>query len=69
MACIMRGARHLWCDKQVHVIGHQHIGVHGAVMLQCGFAQFLAVVQVVGVIGKAGLAVITALDNMLRDAG
>jgi hypothetical protein len=38
-------------------------------MLQCDFAQFLAVVQVVGVIGKAGLAVITALDNMLRDAG
>jgi hypothetical protein len=56
-------------DQQVHVIGHQHIGVHVALVLQRGFAQLLAVVQVVGVIGKAGLAVITALDNMLRDAG
>ena len=51
------------------MVGHQHIGVHGAVMLQRGFAQFLSVVQVVGVIGEAGLAVIAALDDMLRDAG
>ena len=51
------------------MIGHQHIGVHGAIMLQRGFAQLLAVVQVIGVIGKAGLVVIAALDNMLGDTG
>jgi hypothetical protein len=33
------------------------------------FAQFLTVMQGVGVIGKAGLAIVAALDDVLRDAG
>jgi hypothetical protein len=56
-------------DQQVQVIGHQHIGVHGALVLQRGFAKLLAVVKVTCVIGEAGLAVIAALDNMLGDTG
>ena len=52
----------------MHVIGHQHIGVHIALMLLRGFAKFLSVVQVIGVIRKAGLPIVATLDNMLRDA-
>ena len=51
------------------MVGHQHVSVQGTVVLECGFTQFLPVVQVIGFIGKAGLAIIAALDDMLGDAG
>ena len=38
-------------------------------MLERRFAQFLAVVLEVGVIRKAGLPIIAALDDVLREAG
>jgi hypothetical protein len=83
MACIEAGdvaaadglhhARHAaglrWCHQQVHVVGHQHVGVQGAPVLERGFAQFLPVVQVVRGVSEAGLAVDAALDDVLRHAG
>ena len=38
-------------------------------MPQRGFAQFLPVVEIVGLIGKAGLSIIAALDDVLGYAG
>ncbi len=40
-----------------------------APVLECGLTQLLAVVHVVEVVGKAGLPVVAALHDVLRDAG
>lgn len=48
---------------------HQHEGMDGAVMLERGFAQFLQVLSVIHIGSEAGLTVVAALHDVLRDAG
>jgi hypothetical protein len=57
------GRRH----QQVDVIGHQYIGMHGTAFTQRDLLEILQVALAVHVSEKAGLAVIAALDHMLRD--
>lgn len=64
-----RGGRSARRHQQVHVVGHQYIGVHVAVAGQCDFAQVLQVALVVDSAEEAGLAVVATLDDMLGDAG
>jgi hypothetical protein len=53
----------------MHVVGHQHEGVQGAAVLQCGLAQLLALVQVIAIIREARLPIVAALHDVLRDTG
>ena len=69
----LQGARHgiglLRREQQVDMVGHQYVGVHRAALAQCDLAQGRAIAEVVRLREEAGLAVIAALDDMLRDAG
>lgn len=51
------------------MVGHQHVGMEGAAVLACGFAQFLTVAKIIGSIGEAGLPVVAPLHDVLRNAG
>lgn len=62
-------ARRLRRDQQVHVVGHQDIGVDDTVLLQCGLAQVGQVTSVVGFGKEAGQAIIAALDDVPGDPG
>ena len=55
--------------EQVNLVGRQHAGVYGAVVLARGFAQFPQVVRVIALAAQARLAVIAALDDVLGNAG
>jgi hypothetical protein len=52
----------------LHMVGHQHVGVEGAIVAQRGFTELLPVMQIVGIVGKAGVSVIATLHDVLRDA-
>lgn len=56
-------------DQQVHVVGHQHVGVDAAVLAPGDVAQILQIADVVDVGEEARLAVVAALDDVLGDAG
>ena len=51
------------------VVGHQHVRVQGTLVLERRFAQFLAVLQVVSVIGEASLTMTAALHDVLGNRG
>ena len=50
--------------KQVHMIGHQAIGVNGTVMPAGKKAQVTQVSKVIGIAEKAQAAIVAALDDM-----
>jgi hypothetical protein len=50
----------------MHVIGHQHIGVHGAAMLRGGFGEPAVTMPVVVDGEERRHAVVTALDDVQR---
>jgi hypothetical protein len=54
--------------QQVHVIGHQYIGMHAAPGFQSGLAQVLQVAHIVHLAEEARLPFIAALDDVLRHA-
>src|SRR5690606_416036 len=64
-----QGAWLPWGQQQVHVVGHQHVGVHGAVQLQREVPQVIQVAMPVDVGEEAGLAVVAALDDVLGETG
>src|SRR6266850_3544629 len=58
------GVRRVRREKQVHMIGHQAIGVNGAVIPACKKAQVAQVSKVIGIAEKAQAAIVAALDGM-----
>jgi hypothetical protein len=48
------------------VVGHQHIGVNGAVMLVRGESEPFVIKAIILVFEKDGLAIVTALDHVQR---
>jgi hypothetical protein len=53
----------------MHMIGHEHIGVQGAVaFVQC-FAQPMAVRRIVFFTEKTGVAIMAALNDVQRHIG
>ncbi len=56
-------------EQQVHMVGHQHVGVDRAAELRCILGQTLQVKYVVFVGEEAGVAVVTALDQVQRNTG
>lgn len=63
------GVRLLRGQQQVHMVGHQHVGMHRTAFAQGGFAQQRAITEVVRLDEEAGLAAVAALQDMLRDVG
>src|SRR6266850_454048 len=71
------GVRRVRREKQVHMIGHQAIGVDGAVVPACKKTQVAQVSKVIGIAEKAAPAIVAALydmdghlrNNDSRDAG
>ena len=59
----------LWHEQQVHMVGHQRVGMDHAALAPCHVAQFAAIAEVVGVGEETGLAVVAALDDVLRNTG
>ena len=55
--------------EQMHMIGHQDVGVQRATVLAGCFGEFLKVVAVVGIRCETRLPVDTALNDVQRDAG
>src|SRR5882762_4868685 len=55
------GVRRVRREKQVHMIGHQAIGVNGAVKPACKKAQGAQVSKVVAIAEKAAPAIVAAL--------
>ena len=58
-----------WREQQVYMIGHQHIGVHGAAELVGKLFQVLQVELVILFSMKADGAIVAALDDVPRNAG
>jgi hypothetical protein len=50
------------------MIRHQHVGVNRTVVLERGFGEFQQIAGVVTRSGKAGVPVVSALDDVLRNA-
>jgi hypothetical protein len=57
------------CQQNVRVIRHQDISMNLAIMSFACDAQQVQVSPVVGIILKTGLAIVPALDQVLRKAG
>lgn len=57
------------CRQQVHMIGHEHVSMHGDFVLEAGFAQALQLVAEVVGSGEAGLPIVAALDHVARNTG
>lgn len=55
--------------QQVHVVGHQYIGVNLAAVAQRDFPEVLQIAMPIGIGEEAGLAIVAALDNVLGNAG
>ena len=53
----------------MHVIGHQHVGMHGAALAHRYLAQLRQVAFVVAAFEKTRLPIVAALDDMLRHVG
>jgi hypothetical protein len=61
-ACVLR--RH----QQVHVIGHQHVGMHATAEFQARLAQRAQVIAVVVRLEEARLAIVATLHHVLGHA-
>jgi hypothetical protein len=55
-------------DQQVHVVGHQHVGVDGAAVLLSLFFQRVQIPPIVLLSVETGRAIIPALDDVPSDA-
>ena len=53
---------------QMHMIGHQHIGVNGTVIFPGLLGEYIEVVEIVLFCIEAGTTIIAALDNMPGDS-
>ncbi len=51
------------------MVGDQHIGMHRAAFTHGDFTQIAAIAGVVSVGEEAGLAIVAALDDVLRHSG
>src|SRR5437773_2590693 len=58
------GVRRVRREKQVHMIGHQAIGVNGAVVPARKKAQVAQVGKVIGIAEKAASPIVAPLDHM-----
>ncbi|WP_261985589.1 hypothetical protein [Burkholderia cepacia] len=58
-----------WCQREVNVIVHEHVGVKKATRVQQRIAEQMQITLPVGVIEKAGEAIVTPLHDVLRNAG
>ncbi|EEF26526.1 conserved hypothetical protein [Ricinus communis] len=56
-------------QQQMYVIGHQDVGVNMAGVCSCVLAQQSKVDEIVGRAGKAGSAIVPALDDVKRHRG
>jgi len=52
----------------MNVVGHQYIGMNGAIRLRCGKPQIVQVVDLVAVGEEACLTIHAANDHVLRNA-
>ncbi|GGZ60706.1 hypothetical protein GCM10008101_13350 [Lysobacter xinjiangensis] len=52
----------------MHVVRHQHVGMHVAAVLERRLAELLPVLLIVRIARKAWLPVVATLDDVLRDA-
>ena len=59
------GGRH----QQMHMVGHQHVGVDGHLVSLRRHGQIRQIVTIVGIGEETRLPVIAALDDMLGNAG
>lgn len=59
------GRRH----EQVDVVGHQHVRMDCAAFAQRDFIEVVQIAPIVAGREEAGLAIVAALDDVLRDAG
>lgn len=55
--------------QQVDLVVHQHAGVQSAASVEQRLARHGQVASPIGIIWKAGKAVVAALDNVLRNSG
>lgn len=55
-------------NQDVNMVGHQDKSVHGAKMSLAGFEQQGQIQAIVGFFEETGLAIISTLDNMLRNS-
>nr|WP_264162550.1 hypothetical protein [Burkholderia cepacia] len=58
-----------WCQQEVNVIVHEHVGVKKATRVRQLVAEQMQITLPVGVIEKAGEAIVTSLLDVLRNAG
>lgn len=54
-------------DEQVYVVRHQDVGVNGAAFAEGDVPEVVSIAEVVRVGEEAGLAIVSVLDDMLRD--
>lgn len=58
-----------WGDQQVHMVGHQHVGMNLAATLEHDLVHFPQVAEIVAGLKETGLAVVAALYDVLGDSG
>lgn len=58
-----------WCHQEVNVIVHEHVGMKKATRVQQRVAEQMQITLPVGVIEKAGEAIVASLHDVLRNAG
>jgi hypothetical protein len=59
----------VWCEQQVHVIGHQYVSMNRAAKALVQFGQGIQIESVVFVGEEAHRTVFPSLDDVPRDAG
>lgn len=58
-----------WCQQEVNVIVHEHVSMKKAPRVQQRIAEQMQITLPVGVIEKAGEAIVTPLHDVLRNTG
>ena len=58
-----------WGDQEMHMVGHQNIGMNGTSMRLGGFLQPVFVNLVVGDLTKQRSAIVPSLNDMEGNAG
>lgn len=53
----------------MHVIGHQHVGVHRTTLAQADLTQLVQIADMIDVLGEARLTVIASLYDVLWHPG
>ncbi len=59
----------MWRHQQMHMVGHEHIGVYLTMMALAGVYQLGEVDPIILISCENGLAVVTPLNNVLRMSG